>query len=138
MGGHIHLIGKASDDAGANGPLSYQASNVVSTHTADFGGDVKLGDGDGDTDLDVGVADVDVDIEPCQALNPARKFALLKNDGTGGMWDPFTTDQNFHVNTWDFAFIDLNGDGCLDLFMGVCSGYKVFINTTPPKCQGGL
>jgi hypothetical protein len=59
---------------------------------------------------------------------------------------PVTQDQNFHTqgqgfqmepHVHDFAFIDLNGDGCLDLFMGLCSGYRLFINTTFPKCQGG-
>lgn len=121
----------------ATGPSTYQNLTITaaaSPRTQDLGGNVKMADVDGDGHPDVAVADVDVDIPGCPS---GRRFTLLKNDGLGNLSDPYGVDQPFHVSTHDFAFLDLNGDGCLDLFMGVCTGYKVFINTTPPKCQGG-
>ncbi len=113
----------------ATSPLSFVTSNVSSPRTGGFGGNVKLADIDRDGDPDVGVADVDVDIPPCLS---ERRFALLRNDGSGGISDPFATAQNFHVNAYDFAFLDINGDSCPDLFLGLCSGYKVLIQ----DCQG--
>jgi hypothetical protein len=121
----------------ATGPTTYETravSAASSPRTGGFGGNVKMADIDGDGDLDVGVADVDVNEEPCAST---RRFTLLRNDGAGNVSDPYASDQAFHINTHDFAFLDLNGDGCLDLFMGLCNGYQLLINTTPPKCQGG-
>ena len=52
---------------------------------------------------------------------------------------PATDNQNFHEpRVHDFAFIDINGDGCFDLFLGLCSGYQVLINTTPGCVGEGL
>jgi len=50
------------------------------------------------------------------------------------MTDPFANSpiMGLHDNAWDFAFIDLNRDGCLDLFLAQCVGYRVFIQ----DCQG--
>ncbi|MFQ5665161.1 MAG: FG-GAP-like repeat-containing protein [Candidatus Binatia bacterium] len=118
----------------ATGPSSYERRDVLSARTGGLGGNVKMADIDDNGYLDVGVADVDVNAPGCPS---GRRFALLQNDGSGNLSDPYGTDEPFHVSTHDFAFVDLNGDGCLDLFTGVCSGYKVFMNTTPPKCQGG-
>ena len=44
--------------------------------------------------------------------------------------------QNFHLDPHDFGFIDVNNDGCLDLFMGLCTGWAVFVQTNcpPPPC----
>jgi len=69
---------------------------------------------------------------------PRRTFALLRNDGSGTMSDVWSDsdDQNIHKKTYDFAFIDLNQDGCLDLFMGLCRGYQVMIQECPPTGSG--
>lgn len=57
-----------------------------------------------------------------------RLFTLLRNTN-GTLDEPWASDnsRNFNLRTYDFEFLDINGDGCLDLFMGVCSGYKVFL-----------
>ncbi|MFQ5668427.1 MAG: hypothetical protein ACE5I7_18640, partial [Candidatus Binatia bacterium] len=52
---------------------------------------------------------------------------------TANIQDPWpdTANQVFHRRTHDFALLDMNQDGCLDLFQGLCRGYKVFIQNCP-------
>ncbi|MEE8156501.1 MAG: VCBS repeat-containing protein [Phycisphaerales bacterium] len=97
-----------------------------SPRTAGFGGNTKIADIDNDGDLDVGVAPIDVDIQNCGEGN---EFALLRNDSAGAFDDPWPTndDQNFHLDAHDFAFIDVNNDGCQDLLLGLCTGWRVLI-----------
>ena len=80
--------------------------------------------------LDLGQADVDVDSPGC-----GGQFALLRNNlavsASRGYSDP--NNSNFQpwntFGNYDFAWIDINGDGCLDMVQGLCSGYKLFIQT---------
>ena len=107
--------------------VNYNVSNFSpSPRTGGFGGNAKLADIDGDGDLDGGVSPIDVDIQNCPG---GGEFALLRNDGTGRMSDPWAGNdpQNFHTDPHDFAFFDLNSDGCLDIFMGKCTGWEVFV-----------
>lgn len=71
---------------------------------------------------------------PCSEDSDCQKrlFTLLRNTN-GVLEEPWSSDssQNFHLRTYDFDFLDINGDGCMDLFMGVCSGYKVFVRNCP-------
>lgn len=98
--------------------------------TAGFGGNVKFGDADEDGDLDVGVSAVDVDSPGCD-----REFALLLNDGSGTLQDPFAAEP-FHISNYDFAFVDLDTDGCQEILMGVCpAGYRVFSLDRCPACD---
>ena len=118
-----------------DGPITYTTYTLSpSPRTSGFGGNTKLADIDNDGDLDVGVGPIDVDIQNCGSSND---FALLRNPGDGHFFDPWGVgdDQNFHVDPHDFAFIDVNDDGCLDLFMGLCVGWRVFIqaNCAPPS-----
>ena len=110
-----------------DGPITYSPFElVISPRTSGFGGNTKSADVDNDGDLDVGVAPIDVDIANCGA---SSRFALLQNPGDGRLFDPWEMgqNQNFHEDPHDFGFIDVNGDGCLDLFMGLCTGWRVFI-----------
>lgn len=61
-----------------------------------------------------------------------RVFTLLRNNG-GALDEPWprSESKNFHLRTYDFELLDLNSDGCRDLVMGTCSGYKVFIRNCP-------
>ncbi len=122
-----------------DGPITYTTYTLTpSPRTSGFGGNTKLADIDDDGDLDVGVGPIDVDIQNCGSSND---FALLNNPGDGHVFDPWGVgdDQNFHLDPHDFAFIDVNDDGCLDLFMGLCVGWRVFIqaNCAPP-CPADL
>ena len=123
-----------------DGPISYSTFIISSSpRTSGFGGNTKLADVDNDGDLDVGIAPIDVDIQNCGFSND---FALLRNPGNGLVSDPWSAanDQNFHLDPHDFAFIDVNNDGCLDLFMGLCTGWAVFVQTNcpPPPCPADV
>lgn len=102
---------------------------------------VHLCSTDRDGDLDVGLADVDVEeFGSCLKVpGNERQFALLRHNGSGSLNDPWllSQPQNFQdesVHVHDFAFLDVNGDGCKDLFLATCDGVELFINRTAP-CQ---
>ncbi|MCH7975547.1 MAG: T9SS type A sorting domain-containing protein [Bacteroidetes bacterium] len=107
-----------------------------SPRTTGFGGNVKLADLDLDGDLDLAIADVDVDIPPCESGGGSnRKFTMLQNEGdaTGTLSDPWGTQDNaWNVSTFDFALLDIDNDTDLDLLLGVCSGYMVFLQDGSP------
>ena len=114
------------------GQIAYQTLRLQnSPRTRELGGNAKAADVDGDGDLDIGIAPIDVDIANCGF---SEDFALLQNRGDGFLSDPWSDagDENFHVDPHDFAFLDLNNDGCLDLFMGLCTGWKVFVQNGCP------
>lgn len=106
---------------------SYNFTSVSNGRTNGFGGNVKQGDIDNDGDLDIGVAPIDVDIANC---NPFEEWQLWDNNGAGSLSTMFVADQGFHNPSHDFDFIDIDNDGCLDIFQGLCSGYRVFMQTT--------
>ena len=122
--------------AETNGPVTLSSQTVNSPRTGGFGGNVKFGDVDGDGDLDVGLAPIDVDIANCG--DPDAKFSLLRNDGNANLDEPWIAinDKNIHVDTHDFAFIDIDRDGRLDIFMGLCIGYAVFMQQVGLECPG--
>jgi hypothetical protein len=110
-----------------DGPVDYVNEVLqASPRTALFGGNTRLADVDGDGDLDAGIAPIDVDIRNC---GTSEDFALLRNDGSGMLSDPWPAedDQNFHLDPHDFAFLDVDDDGCQDLFLGLCTGWRVFV-----------
>jgi len=96
-----------------------------SPRTGGFGGNLRAGDIDHDGDVDLGVGPIDTDIANCGG---SSKFALLRNDN-GSLSDPIAqgNTQNFNIQPHDLVYLDLNGDGCLDIFMGLCTGYRVLI-----------
>jgi len=102
-----------------------------SPRTTGFGGNIHMTDIDRDGDLDVGVAPIDVDIANCPNGGQIgdRKTTILQNNSSGQVSDPWASnnDQNFHLPAHDFFFLDINNDGCDDLFMGLCQGWRVFI-----------
>ncbi len=98
-----------------------------SPRTGGFGGNLRATDIDNDGDIDLGVGPIDTDIQNCGESNG---FAFLRNNG-GSLGDPIPNNnpQNYNIEPHDFAFFDINGDGCDDVFMGLCTGYRVFIQS---------
>lgn len=100
-----------------------------SPRTTGFGGNVKMVDVDNDGDLDVGIASVDVDFPPCES-GGLRKFTLLRNQdiASGTLMDPWGTTSNpWNLSSYDFAFLDINRDGNMDIFLGLCTSYAIFM-----------
>lgn len=102
----------------------------TSPNTTGFGGNVKFADLDGDTILDVLVADVDVDIPGC-----SRELALLRGQGPvpdvtyadpiSGASRPWLMNGVFDVEP-----MHIDDDGVLDLWIGSCTGNRVFMGIT--------
>ncbi len=112
----------------ANGPVQFDITAPPSGRTNGFGGNIKTADIDNDGDLDVGMAPIDVDIANCGF---SSEFVLFENLGAGnGLRDnEWPNNEAFNTDPHDFAFIDIDNDGCQDMIMGLCTGWRVFMNT---------
>ncbi|MBK8872639.1 MAG: VCBS repeat-containing protein [Bacteroidetes bacterium] len=109
----------------ANTSLNVTKTNLGFTSTGGFGGNVHAADLDLDGDMDIGIADVDVDIPPC---NSSRRMAIYRNDN-GVFSDPYgSTIFTWADNSYDFAWIDINGDGLKDFVTGFCGGYGLIMS----------
>lgn len=63
--------------------------------------------------------------------------AFADNPGGNPLLDG--NEKDIAVGPHDFGFIDVNGDGCMDLFMGLCTGWKVFIqDSCAPPCAADI
>lgn len=112
--------------------LTWTSKQVSANRTSGFGGNIAIGDLDLDGDLDLGICPIDVDIANCGG--PTDEFALLRNDGTGGFSDPMPSINGWNAEAHDATFVDINRDGCLDIVLGLCTGYRVFVNSNCKFC----
>lgn len=109
--------------------LTITQTNLATTRTDEFGGNVKMVDLDGDGDLDVGMSSVDTDIPPCET-GPNRRFIIFENEGEfgGTLIHPYGDTMNeWNISTYDHDYIDINNDGFMDIILGTCDGYKIFM-----------
>lgn len=117
-----------------NSNINFTQETTSWVRTAGHGANLRAGDLDGDGDLDIGVADVDTSEPPCEATD-LRAFLLLENENSasGTFIDPFgAEDKPWSKNMYDFAFVDVNNDGNLDIFTAECGGYGLFTSTQDP------
>lgn len=94
-----------------------------------FGGNSVIADFNNDGLNDVLIGDVDVDAPGCtRVAHMYRNLGNLPNvtlqeQGTPVPWVP--------LGIHDIAVFDMNGDGWVDLFYGLCTGTQIWINQPP-------
>ncbi len=119
--------------------VDFNQTFINSDRTDVWGGNVKMIDLDGDGDLDVTIASVDTDEPPCETsidigqAGGVRTFVLFENEGlhSGNIIDPYAGISNlWNISNYDQDFIDINNDGALDLIIGGCDGYRIFMQGT--------
>lgn len=109
--------------------LTINRTFLPTTRTDDWGGNVKMVDLDGDGDLDVGLSSVDTDEPPC-LTGENRRFIIFENEDlhSGDLIHPYgSTISDWNLSTYDHDFIDINNDGFMDMILGTCDGYKIFM-----------
>lgn len=115
----------------ASGHAIFQNKTVSnSPATGGFGGNIRFADLDDDGYLDVLVSDVDTDIPGCN-----RRLTALENQGNTPsvtLWDPFGgANRPWLTNgAFDTVVLDIDGDGTLDIWAGICDGNRVFMGVS--------
>ncbi|MEH6536223.1 MAG: T9SS type A sorting domain-containing protein [Psychroserpens sp.] len=126
---YVNKITSVTIDQNVNSTLYDMPTN----RTDGFGGNVKMVDLDNDGDLDLGLSSVDTDLPPCET-GELRRFIIFENDGlySGNLIHPYgATMSPWNISTFDHDYIDINSDGLLDMILGTCDGYKIFIQDNP-------
>ncbi|MEL6812771.1 MAG: T9SS type A sorting domain-containing protein, partial [Bacteroidota bacterium] len=109
--------------------LTVNTLSLPTDRTDNWGGNVKMIDLDGDGDLDVGLSSVDTDEPPC-LTGEDRRFIIFENENlhSGDLIHPYgSTINDWNVSTYDHDYIDINNDGAMDIILGTCDGYMIFI-----------
>lgn len=118
---------------GANGQATWTTFTINDSLT-EFGNSAHLADLDNDGLLDLLVADVDADL-PSFCPTTGRRAHIYKNTGVVGnnMLDEIgqIIPNGNLAATFDFAPIDINGDGWTDIVVGRCAGVEIWMNNPP-------
>lgn len=122
------VLYNTGNDGSGNAVFTEQAV-TGSPNTEGFGGNTKIADLDLDGLLDILVADVDTDIPGCD-----RQMTVLQGQGTLpniSYSDPLAGTPRAWTPTgvFDIEVIDIDGNGVPDVWMGICDGNRIFMNT---------
>ncbi len=123
-----YLVNEGNDGQGHADFTTIAVSS--SPNTSFFGGNVKFADLDRDSILDVLVSDVDTDIPGCD-----RRLAILQGQGVPpnvGYSDPLGGSSRDWLpqGTFDVETLHINDDGALDLWIGTCTGNRIFMGVS--------
>ena len=103
---------------------------TITDSLGEFGNSIQIADLDDDGWNDVLIADVDSDLPPfCPSSN--RRMHIYRNTGvTSSLLDEDGTVLPLWAldSTYDSAPIDIDNDGALDLVIGACYGFSVWMN----------
>lgn len=124
-----YLINTGND---AEGRAQFTTQLVSSSpNTSFFGGNTEVADLDGDGILDVLVADVDTDAPGC-----GGRLVALRGQGTPpavSFSDPLAGGSRPWApqGTHDVKAFHIDADGLPDLFVGTCTGTRIFMSVNP-------
>ncbi|MBL9147151.1 MAG: VCBS repeat-containing protein [Phycisphaerae bacterium] len=119
---------------GADGLANFTAT-IISDSLNEFGNTIKIVDLDNDGKQDVMIADVDGDLGPFCPTS-GRRAHIYRNNGVPGSTSFLDEIGEIIPNaslgaTYDFAPIDINQDGWVDLVIGRCAGLDIWMNHPP-------
>jgi hypothetical protein len=120
----------------SGGQAQFTTHIATGAGTSGFGGNVKFADLDNDEVLDVLVADVDTDIPGC-----TRRLVALQGQGTPPnitYTDPTGPRPWTPNGTYDVEALHIDDDGVLDLWIGTCTGTKIFMGLGPDIFDDGF
>ncbi|MFO0829403.1 MAG: thrombospondin type 3 repeat-containing protein [Phycisphaerales bacterium] len=118
---------------GTDGLANFTAY-TISDSLSEFGNSVQLADLDNDGKLDALIADVDADL-PSFCPSTGRRAHIYRNTGVvgGQLLDEIgeIIPNSSLGATFDFAPVDIDGDGWKDVVTGRCAGIEVWMNKPP-------
>ncbi len=117
--------------------ITFTRQPVSWLRPAEQAGQIYLADLNRDGHLDTGIADVVLTLADCPPVaSHDTHLALLLNDRDGTLSEAWRhTAQPSLANTIDFAFIDIDRDGLLDIFAATCTDYAVWLHHAASPSQ---
>lgn len=100
--------------------INLQQDTTVSNLYDSRGGSCALGDVDNDGDLDLIITGID------ESNGPGRRTTLYSNDGMGNFTEIVDTGLSNSTEGGDIEFVDVDGDGDLDLMLTGRDGNPVY------------
>ena len=125
-GQDAYMINNGNDGSGYATWTRY----TIADSLGEFGSSIQIADLDDDGWNDVLIADVDTDLPPFCPSSGRRMHIYRNTTNTSSLLDEDGTVLPLWAldSTYDAAPIDLDNDGALDLVIGACYGFSVWMN----------